>query len=84
MHTMFIILGGLVLMAAIYGIARLRRTSLSRAFPVFAVLWAVAAAVNLWVGVAQAGYSLAGELPIFAVVYGVPCLIAWLFARQSA
>lgn len=83
MHTLFIILGGLVLMVAIYGIALWRSLSLRRAFPVFAILWALAALVNLWVGVVHAGYTVAEELPIFAVVFCVPCLIGWLLARRS-
>ena len=84
MHTVLVILSGLVLMAVVYGVALWRGTSLRRAFPLFAILWAAAAAINLWVGVAHAGYSLAEELPIFAVVFGVPCLVAWLLARRSA
>ena len=84
MHTVLVILSGLVLMAVVYGVALWRGTSLRRAFPLFAILWAATAAINLWVGVAHAGYSLAEELPIFAVVFGVPCLVAWLLARRSA
>lgn len=83
MHTLFIILGGLVLMVAIYGIALWRNLSLRRAFPAFAGLWAVAALVNLWVGVAHAGHTVAEELPILAVVFSVPCLIGWLLAQRS-
>ncbi|WP_306151491.1 hypothetical protein [Roseovarius sp. MMSF_3281] len=84
MHTVLVILGGLGLLTLIYGIALWRGRSLRRAFPVYAVLWAVAAAINLWVGVAHAGYSLAEEFPIFVVVFGVPCAIAWLLAWRSA
>lgn len=84
MHTLLMILGGLVLMAVIYGIAFLRGIALHRAFVLFAALWAVAAAINLWVGVAQAGYSVIEELPFFAVVFGIPCLIAWFISRRSA
>lgn len=83
-HTAIVLVGGLLLLAAIYGAARWRGVSLRHAFLVFAALWAVAAAVNLWVGVAHAGYSLAEELPIFVFVYGIPTLIAWLWARRSA
>lgn len=84
MHTVLVILGGLVLMAVIYGVAFWRGASLRRAFPLFAVLWVATAAINLWVGVAHAGYGVAEELPIFAVVFGIPCVVAWLLARQSA
>lgn len=82
MHTVFVILSGLGLLAVTYGIALWRGTPLRRAFPVYAVLWAVAAAINLWVGVAHAGYSVVEELPIFVIVFGVPCVVAWLLARR--
>lgn len=84
MHTVLVILGGLVLLAITYGIAFWRGTSPRRAFLVYAVLWVVAAAINLWVGVAHAGYSVAEELPIFALIFGVPCLLAWFLARRLA
>lgn len=44
----------------------------------FVVLWFVLAGVNMWVGVEKAGYSVAAELPIFLVIFGVPALAAWL------
>jgi hypothetical protein len=47
-------------------------------------LWLVAALVNLWVGVARAGYTLAEEAPIAAVVFGVPAAAAlaiWFFLK---
>jgi hypothetical protein len=84
MHTLLVILGGLALMAVVYGIALWRGVSLHRAFPVYAGLLAMASAINLWVGVTHAGYSVAEELPIFAVIFGVPCLLAWFLARRSA
>jgi hypothetical protein len=37
----------------------------------------------MWVGVARAGYSVAEELPIFLLIFGVPAaaaiLIKWRF-----
>lgn len=80
-HTAQMLLGGLVLLAAVYGIAHLRRWPMRRAFAVFAALWALVAAVNLWVGVAHAGYALAEELPIFGLVFAVPTALAWLALR---
>ncbi|MGH8692035.1 MAG: hypothetical protein ACREUS_13510 [Burkholderiales bacterium] len=50
---------------------------------VFLALWLVVAGANLWVGVAKAGYSVAEELPILALIYGVPAaaavLVRWKF-----
>lgn len=83
MHTVLVILGGLGLMVLIYSIARWRGTTLRRAFLFFAMLWAAAALTNLWIGVVRAGYSVTEELPIFLVVFGVPCVVAWLLAWRS-
>ena len=44
----------------------------------FLVLWLVIAAANMWVGVAKAGYSVAAELPIFALIFAVPAAVAIL------
>jgi hypothetical protein len=30
----------------------------------------------MWVGVAKAGYSVVEELPIFALIFGVPAVVA--------
>lgn len=81
-HTVSVILGGLALMAAVFGLAHLRGLPPGRALPVFVGLWALAAAVNLWFGVVHAGYTLREELPIFALVLAVPVAIAWLIARR--
>ena len=49
----------------------------------FAAVWLVVAALNMWLGVTKAGYSVAEELPIFVVVFIVPAaaalLIKWRF-----
>jgi hypothetical protein len=45
---------------------------------VFIPLWLVAAGVNLWLGVSQAGYSIAEELPIFLAIFAVPAAVAGL------
>jgi hypothetical protein len=42
----------------------------------FVALWLVIAGANMWVGVAKAGYSVADELPIFALIFGVPVAVA--------
>jgi len=47
---------------------------------VFIPLWLVGAAVNLYIGVKRAGYSIADEAPIFALVFTIPAaaaLFAW-------
>jgi len=88
MRTLVIILGGLVLL----GLAVLAARLIDGAAPgpmvtaakVFLPIWFVIALVNLWIGVAQAGYSVAEELPIFLVIFAVPAVIAgflwWKFS----
>jgi hypothetical protein len=45
---------------------------------VFIALWFIAAAVNMYVGVARAGYSFMEELPIFLLIFGAPAVVALL------
>jgi len=84
MRTLLVILGGLVLWGATLGVARLGggSTSLSSwtATGVFAVVWFVLAAANMWIGISRAGYSFLEELPIFLVIYLLPVTVA-VFAK---
>ena len=82
MRTLIIIFGGFVFWGAIIGVARLfgGKSALSSwtATVVFAALWFVLAAVNMWIGVSQAGYSFAEELPIFLLIFLLPVAVAVL------
>jgi hypothetical protein len=46
-------------------------------------VWLAIAAVNMWLGVAKAGYSVSVEFPIFALIFAVPAaaavLVRWRF-----
>jgi hypothetical protein len=46
----------------------------------FIPLWLVGAGINMYVGVARAGYSVAEEAPIFLLVFAVPAIVAALVA----
>ena len=48
----------------------------ARAALVFLPLWLIGAALDMWIGVARAGYSVVAEAPIFLLVFGVPAAIA--------
>ena len=50
---------------------------------VFIALWLVAAAANMYVGVARAGYSFMEELPIFLLIFAVPAAVAFFLQRAS-
>lgn len=82
-HTIKVIAGGFVLLALCLLIGRWMggptpATGLATAAKVFILLWLIVAAINMWLGVAKAGYSVADEAPIFLVVLAVPVAVALL------
>lgn len=89
MHTVVVIAGGLLLLGLDVLIGRLiggaspAVTATSALY--FIPIWLVAAAVNFWVGVSRAGYSVAEEFPIFLMVFAIPAAVAavlwWRFSR---
>jgi hypothetical protein len=89
-HTLKVLAGGLVLLGLFLLGGRVLSASapalgMAGAMRWFIPVWLVAAAVNLWVGVTHAGYSVAEEAPIFVVVFAVPAgvalLCAWALTR---
>jgi len=51
---------------------------------IFIPIWLAAALLNMWVGVARAGYSISEELPIFLLIFALPAGVAafawWKFS----
>jgi hypothetical protein len=87
-HTVKVIALGCALLAVLLIAARLidggTQAHLVRACELFIVLWFLGAAINMWVGVVKAGYSVAEEAPVFLVVFGVPAVVAlWIWWRLS-
>ena len=88
MRTVIFILGGFVLLAACIGAARLiggnGAARIGTATMVFMAAWFHAASVNMWIGIARAGYAFAEELPIFLLIFSLPAAVAgliyWKFA----
>lgn len=82
MRTVIIVIAGIVLWAVCLGVAKLLSSSsvssMTAATVVFVVIWFVAAAANMWIGVAQAGYSFQEELPIFLLIFLLPAAVAML------
>lgn len=76
MHTLVVITCGLVLLGVLGVGAALLNKSVAGAMLWFIALWFAGAALNMWVGVARAGYTVAQEFPIFLVVFGLPALAA--------
>jgi hypothetical protein len=89
-HTLKVISLGLALLAICLVVGRLTggnspSAQVARASLAFIPLWAVGAAINMWIGVAKAGYTVVEEAPVFALVFGAPAVIAvgvwWLSSR---
>ena len=87
MRTGLFILAGLLLLAAFLILGKLFSTNYPGATMTavvgFVALWLLLAGLNMWVGVSKAGYSIAEELPIFALIGIVPAaaaiLLKWKF-----
>ncbi len=80
MHTVLVVGGGLLLLGLCALVGRLIGSpgALGTAALVFLPLWFIGAAVNMYVGVKKAGYSVADEAPVFLLVFAVPAAVALL------
>jgi hypothetical protein len=78
MHTVIVLaIGfGLLALSALAGQFVAGSAGLVRALLAFVPLWFIGAAINMYIGVARAGYSVADEAPIFALIFLVPVLVA--------
>lgn len=84
MRTVIIIIAGFVLLGIFAGVARMRHWRPATTTTAFVAVWLVIAAVNMWTGVAQAGYSFMEELPIFLVILLIPAAAAVLLQRKRS
>ena len=82
MHTIMVIMSGLALLGGLAQTAGALGKSVASAAGWFIPLWAAGAGLNMWIGVVSAGYSVAQELPVFFVVFGIPALAAWYVRRR--
>lgn len=78
MRTALIIVAGLVVLAlAVFSAKMLSGThAMATAAKIFISVWLAVAIVNLWIGVSRVGYTVAEELPILLVVFGIPAAAA--------
>ncbi|MPZ44467.1 MAG: hypothetical protein GEV05_13880 [Betaproteobacteria bacterium] len=80
MRTGLFLLAGLLLLAAFLILGKLFSTNYPGATLTAAIgyiaVWFIVAALNMWIGIAKAGYSVAEELPIFALIFLVPAAVA--------
>ena len=84
MRTALFLFSGLFLMAGFLVLGKLFSPQFPESSRVatfsFVAAWFAVAAVNMWLGVTRAGYSVADELPIFLLIFGAPAVLAW-FAK---
>jgi hypothetical protein len=84
MRTALIILGGFVVWGIFVASAKNSSNSsrtIGTATIAFVVVWFFVAAVNMYFGVARAGYAFREELPIFLVIWLVPAIAAFVAQR---
>ena len=80
MRTALFLVAGFLLLAACFLLGRL----FSENYPgatfaatiAYVALWLIIAGINMWVGIARAGYSVTEELPIFLLIFAVPAVLA--------
>ena len=89
-HTVKVIAVGFAVLALCLVAGRLvggagQPTFLARSASVFVPLWFIGAAINMWLGVSRAGYSVKEEIPYFLIVFLIPAAIAllvwWRYSR---
>jgi hypothetical protein len=80
MRTGLFLLAGLLLLPAALLLGKLFSSnypgSTFAAVVAYVAIWFLIAGFNMWVGVARAGYSVAEELPIFLLIFGLPAALA--------
>jgi hypothetical protein len=84
MRTALIILGGFVFWGVFVAAAKMSGNpsrAIGTATIAFVVVWFLVAAVNMYFGVARAGYAFREELPIFLVIFLAPAIVAAIAQR---
>lgn len=85
MHVLMVITGGVVLLGLFVLFGWLWGASaagMAMGAKAFVPAWLLIAAINMWVGVTQAGYSVREEVPILLLVFAVPALAAGIALWQ--
>ncbi|MDP4535929.1 hypothetical protein Q3O60_07000 [Alkalimonas collagenimarina] len=83
MHTIMVLAGGLLLLAACLLLGYWRQ-AIGLAALCFIPIWFMVAAVNMWVGVTKAGYTFMQEVPFFLLVFlplAAAALLIWRYAK---
>lgn len=76
MRTLIVIGAGLLAVMTLFRVLPPRARAIG--LGLFTVAWALLTAMNLRTGLSH-GYTLAEELPIHALLFGVPVLSGWVW-----
>ncbi len=85
MHILMVTAGGFVLLGLFLLLARswgADRGIFAVAAKAFIPVWLAISLVNLWIGVRYAGYTILEEIPILAVIFGIPAAAAIAVIRR--
>jgi hypothetical protein len=84
MRTALIILGGILVWGVCVAAAKASPNpgkAIGTATIAFVGAWFLVAAINMYFGVARAGYAFREELPIFFVIWLVPAIVSVIALR---
>ena len=84
MHTLMLVVGGLVALGIFLLAAVLLGRRIADGARVFVWPWLTASVVNMLIGMYWANIPFSVELPVLIVVFGVPAAVAWLVAKRFA
>ena len=87
MHTIKVLAAGFALLAAclVFGRSLGNRAQAWSSVPRCSFrCGSSGAAINMWIGVSRAGYSVADEAPVFLMVFGIPAAVALLVIWRTA
>lgn len=86
MHTLRLTMIGLVLLSVfVFVAAQINQRKNKRAVDgarFFIWLWLAVSVINFCVGVFVANYSVATELAVHVIVFGLPAGVAWYLSRR--
>ena len=82
MHMLMLVVGGLVALGVFVLAAVLLGRSVADGARVFIWPWLAASLINMLIGVYWASIPFSIEIPVLAVVFGVPAVVAWLVAKR--
>jgi hypothetical protein len=84
MHTLMLVVGGLVALGIFVLAAVLLGKSVADGARIFVWPWLAASVVNMLLGLYWANIPFSVELPVLVVVFGVPAAVAWFVAKRFA